>query len=146
VLASAPELGAVAVADFEEGAAFRARSLQERFSPAADKGVNDSPARPTQSDDFASSSFWPAALFAGAAAGAAEASAAFVKNVVIVNVPVTEAPGAVWNLTGCCVPPLNPDIFKSPTLIIRERRPSRAKKSSTEKYGPSASISNGISK
>jgi hypothetical protein len=86
---------------------------------------------------------------AGPAAGVdvvegAGASADFVKNVVIVNVPVTEAPGFSRKLGAEFLP--TPSNFKSPTLIIRESRPSLEKKSSTEKYGPSACTSNGSSK
>ena len=66
---------------------------------------------------------------AGAETGFAWTSAACVKKVVIVKVPVTEDPGVIRNFE-----PLLPIAanFKSPTLIILESRPSRAKKSSTE--------------
>src|SRR5579871_1510630 len=69
--------------------------------------------------------------------------AAFVKNVVMVKVPLTEVPGVVWNLPAELLAEIS---FTSPTLIIRESLPSLAKKSRTEKYGPSASTVNGISK
>src|ERR1700693_1547852 len=86
--------------------------------------------------------------FAGAAVGvvaAAGASAAFVKNVVMVNIPVTEAPGFSRKLAAEVALAM-PSSFKSPTFMIRESRPSLEKKSNTEKYGPSACTSNGSSK
>ena len=60
------------------------------------------------------------------------ASAAFEKNVVIVIIPVTELPAVMWKfvLLALVARPCN---FRSPTLMIRESRPSLEKKSSTEK-------------
>jgi hypothetical protein len=80
---------------------------------------------------FASLIFLPY-RFAGAAVGVGVAcpSVPLVKNVVIVKTPVTDAPAAMRNFV--FVLPLNPESFKSPTLMIRERRPIREKKSSTE--------------
>ncbi len=88
---------------FDDAAfAFRAALFAGALcAPAADESVNESAsAAHTVADDFASFIvFALRRLFAGAAAGAAEASAAFVKKVVIVNVPVTEAPGGHVELT-----------------------------------------------
>ena len=68
----------------------------------------------------------------GSGVGAAGCSPACVKKVVIVKVPVTEVPGDMWNLLPLPLVAI-PESFKSPTLIIRDRRPKRAKKSRTAK-------------
>src|SRR5690242_13227111 len=84
-----------------------------------------------------------AALAPAAGAGAAPESAGLVKNVVAVKIPETVVPGRTGYFVPLALSGASND--RSPTLIIRDRRPSRPKKSKTLKYGPSACISNGIS-
>ena len=74
---------------------------------------------------------------------AEDESAGWLKNVVTVQDPVTVVPGRTGNLAlDGSERPVN---VRSPTLIIRDRRLNRAKKSSMLKYGPSTVIENGSS-
>src|ERR1700730_14997885 len=73
----------------------------------------------------------------------APASLGLVKNVVAVNTPETVVPGrtaylAPWAFAGSAK-------IRSPTLMMRDSRLNRAKKSRILKYGPSACTSKGIS-
>ena len=71
------------------------------------------------------------------------ASAGFVKNVVTVKTPLTVVPGRIAYLAPLL--DVASSNCKSPTLMMRDNRLSREKKSSMLKYGPSACASNGIS-
>jgi len=70
-------------------------------------------------------------------------SAGLVKNVVAVKIPETVVPGRVGYLVPFGFS--GSSNVRSPTLMIRDKRPSLPKKSRRLKYGPSACTSNGIS-
>jgi hypothetical protein len=76
-------------------------------------------------------------------AGAVDASIGLLKKVVTVHVPVTVVPGRAGYLAlDGSERPVN---VRSPTLMIRERRLRREKKSSMLKNGPSTEIEKGNS-
>jgi hypothetical protein len=70
-------------------------------------------------------------------------SGALLKKVVTVQVPETVVPGRMGYLDFDASARLEKDM--SPTLMIRDSRLSRVKKSSMLKYGPSTLIVNGSS-
>src|SRR5579872_1540350 len=76
-------------------------------------------------------------------AGAGVESIGLLKKVVTVHLPSTVVPGRTGYLD--LVGSGRPVNVRSPTLMIRERRLSREKKSSMLKYGPSTLIWNGSS-
>ena len=76
--------------------------------------------------------------------GAAPESAGLVKNVVAVNTAATVVPGRTGYFAPLLVESGSVKV-RSPTLMIRESRLNRPKKSRILNYGPSAATSKGIS-